>query len=143
MTCEEKVLIRTEIDCNRPYGNDWTIVEPHPEAVFVQVTANLNLVYTLDMLSNVYLLNIVDDRYEWVKVLKDLGNISLSISNKLWALSKDKSQIYVGSKVHSMEEKYKFAWRCVNLPIRLDRLDAAIAFDQLEDLDSLKLTAPL
>lgn len=82
MTCEEKVLIRTDIDCSRPYGNDWTIVEPHPDAVFVQVTANLNLVYALDMLSNVYLLN-VDDEYQWVKVLKDLGNISLSISNKV------------------------------------------------------------
>ena len=77
-----KVLLRTEIDCTRPSGNDWIVIEPHPEAVFVQVTANLNLVYALDMLSNVYLLNITEE-YEWVKVLKNLGNISLSISNKV------------------------------------------------------------
>jgi hypothetical protein len=82
VTCEEKVLLRTEIDCTRPSGNDWIVIEPHPEAVFVQVTANLNLVYALDMLSNVYLLNITEE-YEWVKVLKNLGNISLSISNKV------------------------------------------------------------
>ena len=82
VTCEDKVLVRTGIACDIPYGNDWTMIEPYPDATFIQITANLNLVYALDVQSNVFLLN-VDEDFEWVKVLKDLSSISLSISNKV------------------------------------------------------------
>ena len=83
LTCEAKVLVRTGISPDQPNGDAWTLVEPYPDAVFTQITANLNLVYTLDINSNVYLLSIDEDSSEWVRVLKDLSNISLSISNKV------------------------------------------------------------
>lgn len=140
VTCEDKVLIRTGIDSNVPYGDNWTIINPYPDATFIQVTANLNLVYALDMHSNVFLLN-VDENYEWIKVLKDLSDISLSISDKLWALSHDKRHIFIGSKIHSIEDRFKFSWRTIQSPIRLDKIDAAIAFDQIDDLANLKLSS--
>ncbi len=83
LTCEAKVLVRTGISAHQPHGDAWTLIQPYPDAVFTQITANLNLVYTLDINSNVYLLTIDDDSSEWIRVLKDLSHISLSISNKV------------------------------------------------------------
>lgn len=81
-TCEEKVILRLGISPLEPWGNDWEILDPYPDAKFVQITSNLNYVYSLDVDSNVYFLDI-HDSYKWIKILKDLSNISLSISNKV------------------------------------------------------------
>ncbi len=81
LTFEEKCLVRTDISKDVPYGRSWQIIDPYPNSVFTQITSNLNLVYALDSKGFVYLLN--TDNLTWIKVLKDLTNISLSISNKV------------------------------------------------------------
>jgi len=65
----------------------------------------------------------------------------LLLFRQLWALSRDKRSIFIGSKIHSIHDKAKFSWRTVHTPVLLDRLDAAIAFDTLDDLASLSLTS--
>jgi hypothetical protein len=35
-----------------------------------------------------------------------------------------------------------FSWRTINSPISLDAVDASIAFDELEDLEKLKIILP-
>ncbi len=82
ITCEGKILMRTNITNQFPYGQDWNILNPYPNSIFVQITTSLNLVYALDTKGNAFLLN--NDNYEWIKVLKDLSFISISISNKVF-----------------------------------------------------------
>ena len=79
ITCEGKILFREGIWSNEPWGNDWLILDQHQNSTFIQITSNLDLVYSLDMAGNVYFLN----QEKWEKVLKDLSSNSISRSNKV------------------------------------------------------------
>ena len=79
ITCEGNILYREGVWCNEPWGSQWLIIDQHPSPRFSQISSNLNLVYGLDMSGNVYLLS--EDK--WIKVLKDLSSISISMSNKV------------------------------------------------------------
>lgn len=81
LTCQNDVLIRTEIDSLNPMGHSWTIIKPFENTKFKQITCNINYIYAIDMKGSVYLY--LNDTMQWVKVLKDLSYISVSMSNKV------------------------------------------------------------
>lgn len=62
---------------------------------------------------------------------------------KLWALSKDRRKIFIGSNVHSvasvdLESKGKLiSWSCIHLPTQFDRIDAALSYESYDDLVKL------
>lgn len=139
ITCQGFVLERIGISIENSIGKYWRLLLPFQNARFTQISCNINLVYALDIKGSVYLLS--KEKSEWIKVLNDLSYISLSMSNKLWSLSKNRNKIFIGSNVHSFDNDSfnpsTFSWICIDLPQEFDRIDAAFSCDFFEDLTKL------
>ncbi|CAF1110833.1 unnamed protein product [Brachionus calyciflorus] len=138
ITCEGDVLLRNDITEEEPYGKTWMMVSTMKPAPFVQITCSYRDVYALDSKGCVYKrnnteLNIIGN--EWIKILKDLSNISVSRSNKLWALSKDKLYLFIGFK---LDMSSKIEWKTVILPFEFDSINANTCCDYFDDLTKIK-----
>ncbi len=87
MTISGEVFCRTKITSETPFGLEWSQVE-NENYSFCKITCNSKFVYALDVNGYVYLKN--DSKLDksgtnnWVRVLKGLSNISISLSNKVF-----------------------------------------------------------
>ena len=82
LTRQGQILFRANINNLNPCGESWHVIDP-PSSSFplIQISSSLNQVYVLDEKGSVYFFN--NETNKWVKILKDLSCISLSISNKV------------------------------------------------------------
>lgn len=94
----------------------------------------------MDSKGCVYKRSNTEDNYigkDWVKLLKDISNISVSRSGKLWAMSKNKKILYIGTKLDKVDSKL-FEWKTLFLPFEFDFICAKTSCDSIDDLKEIK-----
>jgi hypothetical protein len=80
VTTNGNVLYRTNANSDNPSGTDWVQID-NEDHTFSKISCNSKFVYVLDYSGYVYLRNIEENK--WTRVLKELCNISVSLSNKV------------------------------------------------------------
>jgi accessory gene regulator protein AgrB len=68
-----------------PYGTDWVVLKLQDDPMnFIQITVNQSMVLALDIQGQVYMRIGISEKspegYQWLKVLKHLKHISVSLS---------------------------------------------------------------
>lgn len=136
MTCEGLILVRDQVTSSTPTGTEWIELESpktmNPNATVVKITAHTNSVYVLDSEGYVFMRH-SDRGTGWIRVLKGIYSVSVSMSNQLWALGQNKRTLHVGARLDQVESKL-FKWTTSRLPFKFESLDAKMTLDDLDDL---------
>lgn len=77
-------MLRSDVSLDEPQGKCW--IEISSSIRPTQIVSNYHLVYALDSKGSVYLRTNTDEVKEgtnWIKVLKDLSDISVSMSDQV------------------------------------------------------------
>lgn len=82
------ILIRKNASKQAPQGTDWIVLKNHGDPMnFLQITVNESMAFALDLQGQVYMRMGMCKKFpegnKWLKVLKNLRYISLSLSSQV------------------------------------------------------------